>query len=257
VTPVQRPCAQPTSSDDRVVGLGAECDVVPAHRAAASPGSVSFDVREFALLADGRRAVLHEGERGFAVSGPWSGSGHPLGGLTAEDIRSGVLTTVLPDEDDGEDHPWEWLAALVRAHGVRTTSGELRELPYTVELSDRVQRMLATSLAAPEDAVPGLAPAEVLRELPYTVELSDRVQRMLATSLAAPEDAVPGLAPAEVDEAAARFSALVTRWDLAGLRRELSAAVAAADDPRRTSVPAHLLRALELYLDVHAEDPAP
>lgn len=220
MTPVQRPCAQPTSSDDRVVGLGAECDVVPAHRAAASPGSVSFDVREFALLADGRRAVLHEGERGFAVSGPWSGSGHPLGGLTAEDIRSGVLTTVLPDEDDGEDHPWEWLAALVRAHGVRTTSGELRELPYTVELSDRVQRMLATSLAAPEDAVPGLAPAEV-------------------------------------DEAAARFSALVTRWDLAGLRRELSAAVAAADDPRRTSVPAHLLRALELYLDVHAEDPAP
>ena len=220
MTPVQRPCAQPTSSDDRVVGLGAECDVVPAHRAAASPGSVSFDVREFALLADGRRAVLHEGERGFAVSGPWSGSGHPLGGLTAEDNRSGVLTTVLPDEDDGEDHPWEWLAALVRAHGVRTTSGELRELPYTVELSDRVQRMLATSLAAPEDAVPGLAPAEV-------------------------------------DEVAVRFSALVTRWDLAGLRRELSAAVAAADDPRRTSVPAHLLRALELYLDVHAEDPAP
>ena len=52
-----------------MVGLGACCDLVPEHRAGAGPGSTSFAVDEFAVLADGRRLTLHHGERGSSVSG--------------------------------------------------------------------------------------------------------------------------------------------------------------------------------------------
>ena len=218
----------PLPVDDTVVALGAWCDLVPAHRATTSPGSVTFDVGEFARLADGRSIVLHAGERGFAVSGPGTGAGPPLGGLTEGSIRSDVLTTVLPDEDDGEQHPWEWLAGLLRTHGVAATADDLRTLPYTVELSDRVQRLLRPSLHEP------VPPAD-----------------------ATPADATPAVAPAAVDEVAARFGALAARWDLTALRDELSAALDGIDEPRAAYAPAQLLRALELYLDVHGDDPAP
>ena len=213
----------PLPVDDTVVGLGAWCDLVPAHRGTASPGSVSFDVHEFARLADGRRVVLHAGERGFSVSGPGTGGGHPLGGLVEERIRADVLTTVLPDEDDGEQHPWEWLAGLLRGHGVAATADDLRSLPYTVELSDRVQRLLRPAWLEPVAAA----------------------------------DATPGVAPAEVDEVAARSAALAARWDLAALRDELAALLADVQEPRQAYAPEQLLRALELYLDVHGDDDAP
>ena len=38
--------------------------------------------------------------------------------MTREQIEGGVLTTVLPDDDDGEQHPWEHLADLLRQQGV-------------------------------------------------------------------------------------------------------------------------------------------
>jgi hypothetical protein len=133
---------------DEVIGLGAWCDVVPEEEASASPGSVSFDVHEFALLADGRRLTLHAGQLGFSVSGPWKHFRHPLGDLTAESIASGVLTTVLPDEDDtADEHPYEWLGELLRRQGIVVSTASLRSVPYTVELSDRLQRLLESRAA--------------------------------------------------------------------------------------------------------------
>ena len=128
---------------DEVVGLGAWCDLVPEPRAGAGPGSVSFDVAEFALLAGGRRLTLRHGELGFSVSGARPGAGTPLGDLTAQSIEADVLTTVLPDDDDGEQHPWEWLARLLGRQGVVVQPDDLRSLPYTVEYGDRLRRLLA------------------------------------------------------------------------------------------------------------------
>ena len=96
---------------------------------------VSFDVHEFADLADGRRLTLHE-ERGFTTSGQWRY-------LTLEDLERDVRTTVLPDDDDTKDeHPWEWLATLLHARGVEATAEALRLLPYDVEFSERLRARL-------------------------------------------------------------------------------------------------------------------
>ncbi|HEY6680601.1 MAG TPA: hypothetical protein VI276_05260, partial [Actinomycetota bacterium] len=90
-----------------VTGLGAWCDFVtedeyrqrlvkdgwPAeeieHLVEDFKRGVSFDVHEFADLADGRRLTLHE-ERGFTTSGQWRY-------LTLENLERDVRTTVLPD----------------------------------------------------------------------------------------------------------------------------------------------------------------
>lgn len=135
----------PRAVSDQVVGLGAWCDFVPEEESSASPGSVAFDVHEFALLADGRRVTLHAGERGFAVSGPRRPTaGDPLAGMTAECIEAGVRTTVLPDEDDSEEeHPYEWLRELLLRQGIAVTVASLRSVPYTVEFSERLRQLLA------------------------------------------------------------------------------------------------------------------
>lgn len=121
-----------------VVRLGAWCELVPPEWSTASPGSISFDVHEFAVLADGRRLVLHR-ERGFSLSG----GSDPWAFLTASDLEADVRTTVLPDEDGDDEHPYAWLADLLRAQGVTVTEDELRAVPYVVELGERVQRALA------------------------------------------------------------------------------------------------------------------
>lgn len=126
-----------------VVALGAWCDYVPEEEALASPGSISFDVEEFAVLNDGRRVTLHSGELGFSVSGPRSS--HPLADMSAADIRSAVLTTVLADDDDtGDEHPYGSLAGLLRQHEVVVSADSLRSVPYKVEFSERLQQLLAT-----------------------------------------------------------------------------------------------------------------
>jgi hypothetical protein len=107
---------------------------------ALSPGSLAFRVEEFADLADGRRLRLHA-ERGFGLSAgddPWQ---H----LTLASLADDVRATVLPDdaEDTGEDHPWDWLAQLLRAHGIDAAADELRDLPYVVEFSDRLLDRIA------------------------------------------------------------------------------------------------------------------
>ena len=136
-----------------VTGLGARCDFVtedeyrqrlirdgwPAEEiedlVEDFKQGVSFDVHEFADLADGRRLTLHE-ERGFTTSGQWRY-------LTLENLERDVRTTVLPDDDDTEDeHPWEWLATLLHARGVEATAEALRLLPYDVEFSERLRARL-------------------------------------------------------------------------------------------------------------------
>jgi hypothetical protein len=127
-----------------VAALGAWCDLVPPEESTASPGGVSFTVEEFAVLDDGRRLTLHA-ERGWTTWGRAAGVAtllDPWAVLTAERIRQDVLNVVLPDEDDGEAHPWEWLRGLLAQHDVEATVEELKEAPYTVELSDRVRERL-------------------------------------------------------------------------------------------------------------------
>ena len=122
-----------------VVGLGAFCQL----RGRSEDGhSVSFSVSEFAALEDGRRLVLHQ-DRGYTTSWGSGVSGVPgiSESLTREAVTQDVLNVVLPD-DDGEDHPWDWLASLARARGARVTADELRGLPYDVVLADSVLRLL-------------------------------------------------------------------------------------------------------------------
>jgi hypothetical protein len=149
-----------------VVGLGAWCDLVtedeyrqrliregwPAaeieNLVEEFKRGVSFDVHEFAELDDGRTVTLHQ-DRGFTGSTMASGGTAPDDQwrfLTLEELERDVRTTVLPDDDDTrDDHPWEWLAGLLRDHGVEATVEELRVLPYDVVFSERVR----TRLGAP------------------------------------------------------------------------------------------------------------
>ncbi len=106
----------------------------------------SFRVHEFADLADGRRLTLHQ-ERGFSMVAHVTGQSAPVDpwhSLTLEVLERDVRTTVLPDGDDPQDdHPWEWLAGLLRAHGVEASPEELRLLPYDVVFSQRLQARMA------------------------------------------------------------------------------------------------------------------
>jgi hypothetical protein len=106
-----------------------------------STRGVHFRVREFADLADGRRVILHD-ERGFTSVFRVAGQPPPAdqwNQLTLADVERDVRNTVLPDDDNGEDHPWEWLAELVRRHGIDVSVAELRQVPYVVEFSERLR----------------------------------------------------------------------------------------------------------------------
>jgi hypothetical protein len=95
---------------------------------------MDFDVHEFAVLDDGRRLTLHQ-ERGFSTSATPA---------TADHVERSVLTTVLPDDAEvtGEEHPWEWLASLIRNHGVAVTPEQLKAVPYVVEFGPRLAALL-------------------------------------------------------------------------------------------------------------------
>jgi hypothetical protein len=95
---------------------------------------MAIDVHEFAVLDDGRRLMLHQ-ERGFSTSAT---------DMTADHAERSVLTTVLPDgtEVSGEDHPWEWLASLIRSHGVAVTPEQLKAVPYVIEFGPRLSALI-------------------------------------------------------------------------------------------------------------------
>jgi hypothetical protein len=112
-----------------VVGLGAWAEL-----ARRDQSGMDIDVHEFAVLDDGRRVTLHR-ERGFSTSATQMTAGH---------AESSVLTTVLPDDAErtGGDHPWEWLASLVRSHGVAVTPEQLHAAPYVIEFGPRLSALL-------------------------------------------------------------------------------------------------------------------
>ncbi len=163
----------------RVVGLGAWCDYVteeeyrdellrspsrPPARAveealAQFRRSVSFRVREFAVLANGCHLTL-SADRGF------SGAVHRVGGtapvdpwdfLTVEELEADVRTTVLPDDDEAEEeHPWAWLAERPHARDVDVPPEQLKELPYDVVFSQRLRARVGTQ---PQGDAPPWGPA--------------------------------------------------------------------------------------------------
>jgi len=112
-----------------VVGLGAWSEL-----ARRDQSGMDIGVHEFAILDDGRRVTLHQ-ERGFSTSATHT---------TADEVERDVLTTVLPDDAEitGEDHPWEWLASLIREHGVAVTPEQLKAVPYVVEFGPRLSALL-------------------------------------------------------------------------------------------------------------------
>lgn len=138
----------------RVVALGGVCDLVPPEESTARPVGLSFSVSEFAVLADGRRLTLHA-HRGWTqvpIRSVPHGEPRPdawdepvdLWMFTnREAVVQDTLNVVLPDDDDDpDDHPYEWLAGLLAEQGVSVSPDELRGLPYTVELSRRLEDRL-------------------------------------------------------------------------------------------------------------------
>ena len=102
---------------------------------------LSFDVAEWAELTDGRRVVLH---RDLGYTSVLNTDDDPWTYQDADMITASVRSAVLPDEDEGEDHPWSWLLELLAAQGVAATEAELRAVPYDVELGpDLVSRLSA------------------------------------------------------------------------------------------------------------------
>lgn len=115
--------------DVTVVGLGAWSEL-----ARKGQQGMDINVGEFAVLDDGRRLTLHQ-ERGFSTSAT---------DMTADHAERSALTTVLPDDAEvtGENHPWEWLASLIRSHGVAVTAEQLKAVPYVVEFGPRLSALL-------------------------------------------------------------------------------------------------------------------
>ena len=138
-----------------VVALGALCDLVPPEDFGGSPGGVSFSVSEFAVLDGGRRLTLHS-DRGWTQVMLMPGlPGHPepddrgerldpLAFVTREELVQSTLNVVMPDDDDDpDDHPYEWLAQRLADQGIEVRSDQLRKLPYRVEFTSRLEERLA------------------------------------------------------------------------------------------------------------------
>jgi hypothetical protein len=155
-----------------VIGLGAWCDYITEdeYRDGLS-GSLppeyvaealehfrrggSFRVEEYAVLADGRRLTLNDDQsrtRGFSGIVSATRDGH-LGSRshdfwayqTLAGIEADVRTTVLPDDNDtDEEHPWEWIAERLHAHGIDVSPEQLKRLPYEVEFSERLRARVQT-----------------------------------------------------------------------------------------------------------------
>ena len=119
-----------------VVSLGAWCDLQDG---SGGGGGTSCNVREFALLSDGREVTLLD-DRGWTTSAP-------LGEISVTHSVRNVYMAVLPDnaEETGEEHEWQRFAQRLREAGVAATPDELRALPYRVILSDRLRSRLKLS----------------------------------------------------------------------------------------------------------------
>jgi hypothetical protein len=118
------------------------CTVEEPHPAPVPPGrrypsrGTLFKVREFALLSDGREVTLLD-DRGWGTSAP-------VDRITLTQVVRNVHNVVLPDdtEETGEEHEWQRFAERLREAGVVVSLEELRALPYSVILSDRLRSRL-------------------------------------------------------------------------------------------------------------------
>lgn len=118
----------------RVVGVTVVALGAWAELAREDQSGMDIDVREFAVLEDGRRLTLHQ-QRGFSTSATH---------MTADHAEQSVLMTVEPDDAEvtGEDHPWEWLVSLLGNHGVVVTPLQLKTAGYVVEFGPRLSALL-------------------------------------------------------------------------------------------------------------------
>lgn len=113
----------------RVLGVGARCDL-----GARGVDGQAFLISEFVALSTDRWVTLHK-DRGVTLSAL---RGAKARAATADEVISAVLGAVLPDDDNGEAHSWEYLAELAKGRGLSVTAAELMTLPYDVVLSGAV-----------------------------------------------------------------------------------------------------------------------
>jgi hypothetical protein len=117
----------------------------------------SVRARHEAVLADGRRVVLLD-DRGWTGELRVSWGSEPpederrraeqasiWATETVEEMKGTARMVVGPDEPfddysqaDMEAGHWEYLARILRQHGIEVAAAELQALPHDVELSDRV-----------------------------------------------------------------------------------------------------------------------
>jgi hypothetical protein len=92
-------------------------------------GGTSCEVREFALLEDGREVTLLDG-RGWTTTAR-------IDEISLDHAVRNVYNVVLPDdaETTGEMHEWRSFEQRLRMAGVAATADQLRALPYRVILS--------------------------------------------------------------------------------------------------------------------------
>ena len=115
---------------------------MPPEEVDATPGGAYFRVHEFAILADGRCVTVRD-DLGFSFWSRRAGSPGPWHGLTRESVENDDRNVVLPDDDASEDeHPYEGLRDLLLQRGIDASVEQLRSVPYTIELSDRIERRL-------------------------------------------------------------------------------------------------------------------
>lgn len=131
-----------------VISIGGFCDLRSEDPKTIS---VKFSVIEFVELSTGRRVPIDD--RGFSI-GYRSTSPEvldPASIETTDSLTQFVLNTVLPDDDEDEDdHPWEWLAHQAREKGLDTSADDLRPLDYRVVLSERIHNWLRNAAGRAE-----------------------------------------------------------------------------------------------------------
>lgn len=114
-------------------------DLVPSE----SGSGTSFVVSEFAVLSDGRELPILEG-RGWTVFAGTLTADEYLSRLTIRDIERDIHNAVLSDdaETTGEWQDWQHLADKLGELGVDASADQLKQLPYAIELSDRLRSRL-------------------------------------------------------------------------------------------------------------------
>jgi hypothetical protein len=139
-------------------------DLDDADDAGPDARRMSVRARHEAVLADGRRVLLLD-DRGWTGDLRVAWHGEPSeehrrrveqesiwASETVEAMMREARDVVGPDEPfegrspaDMEAGHWDYLARILRQHGVEVAAAELKALPHDVELSDRVLARIGRS----------------------------------------------------------------------------------------------------------------